>query len=520
MIAARALPVLVVVAWASVANAANVAAFEAQLSWAEAHASGEVTVVGTAWAWNIEAPMRAAGGPPMEGALLSIEGAKVVVQEDTIDYKSAQGNPGKLGADPEPRQKKTTIDSGSLKLAGARPTLGMLGTPSGPADAAFSMNMNADSIAFTPRDGISLRLFAGHENVGDGDLSLDRTYERAGSAVGATPAAVPETFEVRGDFVFMVWDIDLQDKSGNVYRSGVMNSNGVTAGAYGEIPNGVVYDSREQVLTVFVTDGRLAMLIPDRTPGVYLDPAAIQVTSEGTWELRSAAGRIEWGRGVASVRDEAVRIVGGLTATLGGASDGVVRSTWSGEAAEVSAGATPMELKSVSSAQPAGDRFLFWGVPLGIALLGAGGGAFLVVHRRQAPRGAPAPATQPTPVREDHEARLAAAVQKLQSGLAAEVAADLEASFDEKHEAAPFQAYVLSLAHLQLQDTDAAADWFLVAARLYPDFAKELPVNDSLKALRVHPRVRGFLKEAARTGGLPPDVSAELGLVEESVAYV
>jgi tetratricopeptide (TPR) repeat protein len=159
-----------------------------------------------------------------------------------------------------------------------------------------------------------------------------------------------------------------------------------------------------------------------------------------------------------------------------------------------------------------------------VALLGAGGGAFVVVQRRNGNARAPVAPVAVTPHAEveaaQHEAALAIAVRKLQNGQAAQVAAELSGSFDEAHDAAPFRAYVLSLAHLQLGDVEEAADWFLVAARLYPEFARELAVNDSLKELRVHARVRGFLEEAARTGGLPPDVRGVLGLVEDSVAYV
>lgn len=514
MISRRALPLLVVLGWAALASAAGGAAFEADLAWQEAHASGDLQIVGAAWAWNI-VPPRAAGDEPLLDAYLQIEGQELVVTEQFKDYKGVS-QVGNFEPRDEPLQtKQTPIEGGSLRLVVARADLRMLGAPISDSANPVIMEVRSDFLALRHLETIRVSLFSGAESS---NFRMERSVERDEAAVTFAAPSAADLVEARGDFVVYLWETDLQDAAGNVYRSGVLKSNSV--GATEKTPQGVVYDARQQLLTVSVKQGRLGLLIPERPTDVVMDPASTRIVGSAVWDLSSAAGILKWGAGETRVQDESVHVVGALASVFTGASDGTIRSSWSGQAAEVSAGATPMELKSVSTAQPANDRFLFWGIPLGVALLGAGGGAFLVVHRRHVPRAALPPAAAPTSVSEDQEALLAAAVAKLQSGHAAEVAAELEASFDEKHEAAPFQAYVLALAHLRLQQVEEAADWFLLAARLYPDFAKELPVNDSLKALRGHPRVRGFLEEAARKGGLPPAVRAGLGLVEDSVAYV
>lgn len=462
-------------------GAATAAALEGSMASSEAVGVGGLAADGSAWALRF---VMEPDLPPPAAALFHLAADRVVVRQEWHDYVGTPA--GLVGRDASLQTARDDLVGADLGLAQARAEAQFLAVAAGAALPQAHAGMSSARLHAAARPRLdffpSLALTPAND--------LQRSVEAGASTLALQADALAEAAVVRGDFTVYVWDLDL--RSGDrTFASGTIRSNGIAPNALA--PDGVVYDARQELLTLEVHGGVLRANLPQRPVELFFGEDGARATSTGSWDLSGASGRLGLDARRHEVAGQDVHLEGRFDARFAPSPDGALRSTWSGS---VDAAAIDRSLLPLGGPIATDQHALWWPV-LGIAgVVAAGGGTAYAWRRtrlplRRATDDAP-PADDADLATAQTDALVVRCIALVQEGRLDEVVGELEPRFDPGDPAAPVKAYLLSLAHLRAGRREDGIRWIRRAVELYPEFATELAVNDDFRAVRADPRLRAF----------------------------
>ncbi len=460
-----------------------------QTSWRVALVDGALQWEGKAVAVFVPLDDAAA---PTEDRGFTLVGRDVSLTELYRDYA---GTPAAL-VSPEttPQEREDRLSGGALELLEMRAQAQLLVIPPADGDSFIADGASQDAFLDTP-PYTAVRFFESPP-ASRPPPELDVSFENPDPALLLQTRSNHQPTRISGDFTVILWDIDLHaSDDGTRYQSGTLREPG--PGATTLTPNGAVYSARHQLLRIDVREGTLTFTMPGHGARYYLHPAAHQLTTDGSMDLPRTSGSISWDGASQNLVQEHLRIEGQFTAVgLGAQEDGALVSMWGGEASAVAASSAPLALPGALE----GPAFGFpWGLfALGISVVGLGGASvigFPTRPHRAATSGRPSLATESLATLGAGESVITRAIEELNAERPGHVLRSLQPSFDQAEPLAPVKAYLIGLACLKLERLDEAAEWAVVATRLYPEFLDQLRYNPAFGPIREHPLVQRELDQ-------------------------
>ena len=473
---------------------------EATFQWRSAHGYGENTFTGRTWAIQMASQDPGEYGAPA-GSSLRVMGERIEVVRTYRDYVAT---PAALApADPTTlvttdgssfQTERIDVGRGSLILREVREDVRLMVIPLA-AEGPAPLGEISTSIADLSAAGMADVAFGGPPQVEEPELNP--RFHHDGPVLAAATGDQPKPTMVRGDFVVHLWEIDVASGSSpdDVFRSGVLRQDGTAATE--QTPNGMFYEARFQMLSLRVSQGELSFQFPDRPLHAFLEPRATSLSAHGSWDVDDALGRLAFGQSERSFVASHLHLDGTFEVAfdlLG--DDAAVRSLWSGGAHHVTVDRSSLEPGMHSASVAAGPAPWMLGsfVAGGLAVAGlstAGALRWGQKHPRDLKledverllvEDAPAP---PPAV----DGPVAQGIADLKAGQPQRVIDAFDAEWSAQNPSAAIEAYLLSLAHVQLGHKGPAVDWLVIAIQLYPEFASQLDDNPAFGPIKDDPRL-------------------------------
>lgn len=473
----------------------------ASFQWRTAHGFGENTFAGRTWALQMASQDPGEYGAPAD-ASFRVMGDRIEVVRTYRDYVAtpaalAPADPGTLvtTGDSSYQTERVDVGSSSLLLRDVREDVRLMViplAPDGPAPLAEATTSIADLTA-AKETHVE---FGGPPQVVAPELNP--TFHRVGPILKASLGDQTAPATVRGDFLVHLWEIDVASTTNpeDLFRSGVLRQDG--AAPTEQTPDGVYYEARYQMISLRVSQGELTFQFPDRPINAYLEPRASSLTAHGSWDVEEALGRLAFGESERSFVDSHLHLDGTFEVLFDLFSDeATVRSVWNGGAHHVTVDRATLEPGVHAASIAAGPAPWMLGsfVAGGLAVAGlstAGALRWGQKHPRNLKledvervlvedAAAPAPAV---------DGPVAQGITDIKAGRPQRVIDALEAAWSARKPSAAIEAYLLSLAHVQLGRKGPAVQWLAVAIQLYPEFASQLDDNPAFAPIKDDPRLR------------------------------